>query len=237
MACAKRDATCSTVSPCTGARKLPPKFRSARRRNFRRGRKPSARAESGSRKVSGAMTWEALTDLCAAAAAARWRRHAKTWCLERETAARRFCLWERARVRRRMNRAFRLWGRPASCWILRWRRAGLLRSFIILQMSLNAGPPQNRNPLREETEACLPYLREQFRLIQPKIVVCLGSVASTALIGPEAKITAVRGTWHEKKGTYFTATYHPAALLRDESKKIFMWRDLKAVQERLHEII
>lgn len=98
-------------------------------------------------------------------------------------------------------------------------------------------PPQNRNPLREETEACMPYLREQFRLIKPKIVVCLGSVASVALIGPEAKITAVRGTWIEKKGTYFTATYHPAALLRDESKKIFMWRDLKAVQERLHEII
>lgn len=83
----------------------------------------------------------------------------------------------------------------------------------------------------------MPYLREQFRLIKPKIVVCLGSVASVALIGPEAKITAVRGTWIEKKGTYFTATYHPAALLRDESKKIFMWRDLKAVQERLHEII
>ena len=98
-------------------------------------------------------------------------------------------------------------------------------------------PPQNRNPLREETEACMPYLRVQFRLIKPKIVVCLGSVASVALIGPEAKITAVRGTWIEKKGTYFTATYHPAALLRDESEKIFMWRDLKAVQERLHEII
>ena len=44
-------------------------------------------------------------------------------------------------------------------------------------------PPQNRNPLREETEACMPYLREQFRLIKPKIVVCLGSVASVALIG------------------------------------------------------
>ena len=98
-------------------------------------------------------------------------------------------------------------------------------------------PPKNRDPQPDETEACIGFLREQVRLIRPKIVVCLGSVASTALIGPEAKITTVRGTWHEKKGTYFTATYHPAALLRDESKKIFMWRDLKAVQERLHEII
>lgn len=98
-------------------------------------------------------------------------------------------------------------------------------------------PPQNRNPLREEAEACMPYLREQFKLIQPKIVVCLGSVASTALIGPDAKITAVRGTWIEKKGTYFTATFHPAAILRDESKKLFLWRDLKAVRKRLHEIV
>lgn len=83
----------------------------------------------------------------------------------------------------------------------------------------------------------MPYLREQFKLIKPKIVVCLGSVASTSLIGPEVKITVVRGTWIERKGTYFTGTYHPAALLRDESKKIFMWRDLKAVKERLHEIV
>lgn len=83
----------------------------------------------------------------------------------------------------------------------------------------------------------MPYLREQFKLIKPKIVVCLGSVASTALIGPDAKITAVRGTWIDKKGTLFTGTYHPAALLRDESKKLFMWRDLKAVKERLHEVV
>lgn len=95
-------------------------------------------------------------------------------------------------------------------------------------------PPKNRNPLPEEIKACMPYLREQFKLIQPKIVVCLGSVASTALLGADAKITAVRGTWTEKKGTLFTATYHPAALLRDESKKIYMWRDLKAVKEKLN---
>ncbi len=97
-------------------------------------------------------------------------------------------------------------------------------------------PPQNRNPLPDEAGACIPFLREQFRLIRPKIVVCLGSVASVNLIGPDAKITAVRGKWLERKGTYFTATYHPAALLRDESKKIFMWRDLKAVREKIDEI-
>lgn len=92
-------------------------------------------------------------------------------------------------------------------------------------------PPQNRNPLPEEIQACMPYLREQFKLIRPKIIVCLGSVASSALLGE--KISVVRGKWIDKKGTLFTATYHPAALLRDESKKIVMWRDLRNVKEKL----
>ncbi len=95
-------------------------------------------------------------------------------------------------------------------------------------------PPQNRNPLPEEINACMPYLREQFKLIRPQIIVCLGSVASNALLGE--KISAVRGKWVNKKGTLFTATYHPAALLRDESKKIVMWRDLRAVKEKLQQL-
>lgn len=97
-------------------------------------------------------------------------------------------------------------------------------------------PPQNRVPLQEEIDACMPYLREQFKLLRPKIVVCLGSVASTALLGAECKVSVVRGTWTQRKGTYFTATYHPAALLRDENKKLVMWQDLKAVKRKLEEI-
>lgn len=94
-------------------------------------------------------------------------------------------------------------------------------------------PPQNRNPLAEECEACMPFLREQFKLIKPKIIVCLGSVASTSMIGKDAKITSVRGRWIERGGVLFTGTYHPAALLRDPSKKITMWKDLKNVWEKL----
>lgn len=94
-------------------------------------------------------------------------------------------------------------------------------------------PPENRNPLPEECAACLPYLRAQFKLIKPKIIVCLGSVASTNMIDKEAKITAIRGKWIERGGVLFTATYHPAALLRDPSKKIVMWRDLKSVWDKL----
>lgn len=97
-------------------------------------------------------------------------------------------------------------------------------------------PPENRVPLFEEVIACMPYLREQFKLIRPKIVVCLGGVAAAALLGPDCKISAVRGQWTERKGTLFTATYHPAALLRDESKKIIMWQDLKAIKKKLKEM-
>ena len=97
-------------------------------------------------------------------------------------------------------------------------------------------PPSNRVPHSEEINACLPFLREQFKLIKPRIVVCLGSVAATTLLGPECKITAVRGQWTDRKGTLFTATYHPAALLRDESKKLARWQDRKAVKRKLAEI-
>jgi DNA polymerase len=82
----------------------------------------------------------------------------------------------------------------------------------------------------------LEYLRGQFALIQPRIVVCLGNVALAYLLNPEARITKIRGTWTERKGVLFTATYHPAALLRDESKKLDFWQDLKAVRAKLDEI-
>lgn len=97
-------------------------------------------------------------------------------------------------------------------------------------------PPQNRNPLPEESAACMPWLRKQYAMIKPRIVVCLGTVACSNLIGPEAKVSAVRGTWTEKGGTLFTATYHPAALLRDERKKPDLYRDFCAIKKRLDEV-
>lgn len=98
-------------------------------------------------------------------------------------------------------------------------------------------PPQNRNPLPEESAACMPWLRKQYAMIKPKIVVCLGTVACSNLIGPDAKVSTARGKWLEKGGTLFTATYHPAALLRDESKKLDTYRDLCEVKKRLDEIV
>ncbi len=97
-------------------------------------------------------------------------------------------------------------------------------------------PPENRNPSAEECEACMPNLRKQYALLKPKIVVCLGSVACANLIAPDAKVSNSRTKWIEKGGAFFTATYHPAALLRDETKKLDMYRDLCEVKRRLDEL-
>ena len=94
-------------------------------------------------------------------------------------------------------------------------------------------PPQNRNPEKEEAEACIDYLRNQVILVQPKIIVLLGSVALKNILGQQYSITSARGNWIEKKGIWYMPTFHPAALLRDDSKKIDFWKDLKQVKEKM----
>jgi len=97
-------------------------------------------------------------------------------------------------------------------------------------------PPGNRVPFDEEAEACIGFLRNQVFLIKPKIIVCLGSTALKHIIDKEAKITKVRGQWIERKGVHIMPTFHPAALLRDESKKVFMFEDFKKVREKFLEL-
>ena len=92
-------------------------------------------------------------------------------------------------------------------------------------------PPGNRTPSDEEAQACLPILRMQYSLIKPRIVVCLGATATKHLYDSEARITRVRGQWMDKNGTLFIPTYHPAALLRDETKKKDVWEDLKSIAQ------
>lgn len=97
-------------------------------------------------------------------------------------------------------------------------------------------PENNRTPEEDEAEACLPYLRNQVALIKPKIIVCLGATAAKYIIDRTARITAIRGKWIERKGYYIIATFHPAALLRDESKKRLFWDDLKSIKEKYDQI-
>ena len=93
-------------------------------------------------------------------------------------------------------------------------------------------PPSNRDPEEDEIKACMDYLRNQVMIIKPKIIVLLGRIALQNILGKEYKITASRGKWIEKKGILYMPTWHPAALLRDETKKIEFLKDLKQVTER-----
>ena len=95
-------------------------------------------------------------------------------------------------------------------------------------------PPNNRNPEADEAMACMDYLRNQVLLVKPKIIVLLGSVALKNILGQEYGITASRGKWFEKKGIKYMPTWHPAALLRDETKKIDFIKDLKKVVDEVN---
>lgn len=97
-------------------------------------------------------------------------------------------------------------------------------------------PPENRDPLPNEWDACIPYLREQFRMIRPKIVLCLGRIAAQRLIRPDFSVMREHGQWVEKDGVYYTAIYHPAALLRDPTKKPDTFADLRSIRAKIREI-
>ncbi len=110
---------------------------------------------------------------------------------------------------------------------------GLKREDVYIANIVKCRPPSNRNPEEDEANACLNYLRNQVILVKPQIIVLLGSVALKNILGKEYGITASRGKWVEKKGILYMPTWHPAALLRDETKKIDFIRDLQEVLIKL----
>lgn len=110
------------------------------------------------------------------------------------------------------------------------------REKVYIANIVKCRPPSNRVPTDDEAEACLDYLRNQVILINPKIIVLMGSTALKYILGKEYGITSARGKWVEKKGILYMPTWHPAALLRDENKKIDFWRDLQEVVEKWRNI-
>ncbi|HAF31127.1 MAG TPA: uracil-DNA glycosylase [Bacteroidales bacterium] len=98
-------------------------------------------------------------------------------------------------------------------------------------------PPNNRDPLPEERETCIPYLYIQIELIDPKIIILLGATALKGLIDPNAKITKVRGEWLEWQNRLVMPTFHPSALLRNEKLKRPAWEDFKKVVAKYREVI
>ena len=113
---------------------------------------------------------------------------------------------------------------------------GIKREELYIANIVKCRPPSNRVPEQDEAEACLNYLRNQVILVKPKIIVLLGSTALKNILGKEYGITSARGNWIERKGILYMPTWHPAALLRDENKKIEFWNDLKEVKKKMEEI-
>ena len=122
-------------------------------------------------------------------------------------------------------------GRAGKLMDLAFQIIGLEREEVYIANIVKCRPPNNRNPEQDEVLACINYLRNQVILVKPKIIVLLGSVALKNILGQEYGITASRGKWIEKKGIKYMPTWHPAALLRDETKKIDFIKDLKLVME------
>lgn len=113
---------------------------------------------------------------------------------------------------------------------------GLGRHNCYIGNIVKCRPPQNRDPLQTEQDACIGWLRMQTKLLKPKIIVCLGRIAAMKLIREDFRITRDHGQWYEKGGICFMAMYHPSALLRDISKRPETFRDLKSLQAKVREV-
>lgn len=111
----------------------------------------------------------------------------------------------------------------------------LKREKVFIGNMVKCRPPQNRDPLNIEQEACIGYLRNQVALLKPKIIVCLGRIAAMKLIKEDFKITREHGQWLEKAGVWMMAMYHPSALLRDPRKRPESFEDLKSLQTKIRE--
>lgn len=113
---------------------------------------------------------------------------------------------------------------------------GLDRTQVYIANIVKCRPPQNRDPLNVEQDACIGWLRRQTALLRPKIIVCLGRIAAKAIIKEDFRITSEHGQWFTRNGVQMTAIYHPAALLRDVGKRPETFEDLKAIQAKVREL-
>ena len=110
---------------------------------------------------------------------------------------------------------------------------GLQRKDVYICNVVKCRPPENRTPERDEVATCSPYLLRQIDVVDPKVIVCLGSVAAQTLLETNRGITHYRGEWLDFRGRKLLATYHPAYLLRNPSAKGEVWKDLQKVMVEL----
>lgn len=110
---------------------------------------------------------------------------------------------------------------------------GIPRDSVYIANMLKCRPPKNRDPLPEEQDLCIEYLKNQISLISPKLIVCLGRISAMRLIKPDFRITREHGMWFPGDGYEISAVFHPSLLLRDPRKKEDMLTDMKAVRKKL----
>ena len=97
-------------------------------------------------------------------------------------------------------------------------------------------PPKNRDPKPEEQDMCINWLREQFKIIKPKIIVCVGRISAQKLIDKNFKVTQQHGEFIDKNGTLFMGTYPPAAILRNPNNKEAAFGDWLALRDKINEL-
>jgi len=106
---------------------------------------------------------------------------------------------------------------------------GLQRKDVYICNVVKCRPPGNRQPEKDEVDACSPFLFRQLDVLQPKVIVCLGATAAQTLLQTTRSISQFRGQWLDFRGYKMLATYHPAYLLRNPSAKGEVWKDLQKV--------
>ncbi|MCL2773241.1 MAG: uracil-DNA glycosylase [Oscillospiraceae bacterium] len=107
---------------------------------------------------------------------------------------------------------------------------------VYIANMLKCRPPNNRDPQESEQDSCIDYLRLQTKLLNPKIIVCLGRISAMRIIKPDFRISSEHGKWFRKGEIHMTAVYHPSALLRDPPKKADALLDFKSVREKATEL-
>ncbi|MBI3872619.1 MAG: uracil-DNA glycosylase [candidate division Zixibacteria bacterium] len=106
----------------------------------------------------------------------------------------------------------------------------LSRGQVYIANILKCRPPENRDPLPEETNACLPHLAEQIRLLAPPFICAMGRIAAQILLDTKTPISKLRGQFYELGSSRLLVTFHPAALLRNPEWKKDTWKDLQALR-------
>ena len=113
---------------------------------------------------------------------------------------------------------------------------GINRKDIYIANIVKCRPPKNRDPFFEEQQACLPYLRKQVAIIRPKMLICLGRIAASAILGRQVKMMREHGVFEQKGDFWIMPTFHPAALLHNNDYIDDARADFVKIKEKMEEL-